>query len=522
MVQTTLAMFERSPVEQTNDIDYVSHPYIRENTIRKKAFQIDIASRSLNQNTAVILPTGLGKTIIAFLVMAEILPRKILFLAPTKPLTLQHVESCKRFMALDENDIVMITGSVSPRKRKALIERGTIVVATPQTVHHDLDHRLYTLRSFGLVIFDEMHKAVERYAYVTIAKRFSGLILGLTASPGAKKKKIQQVFKNLKIRHIETRVREDLDVRDHVKDIYIEWMRVPLGNKLLMIRKPLLELFEEKLGKLKRLGILTYKKSEYVSKKDILDARMSIKRRYGRKPYAFAAYTHQAVLLQTYHCLELLETQGVEPFLLYMEKFKHKPTLIKSERLFLNHPQLQKAQALAEQHKSISHPKLNKLKDIVYRQFGEEPDSLILIFAQYRSTIDSIEQCLQSIKACRIHRFIGQSTQHTGRGMTQDEQRSIIDRFRRGYINVLIATSVAEEGIDIPHVNRVIFYEPIPSEIRSIQRKGRTGRSHLGNVTILITEGTRDEAYLYAEKAKEQKMQNLVRHLTKMNLTTTS
>jgi ERCC4-related helicase len=512
-------MFDKPPMRKKDDIDFVSHPYIRANTIRKKTFQIDIASRSLNRNTAVILPTGLGKTIIAFLVMAEILPQKILFLAPTKPLTLQHVESCKKFIALDESDIVMITGSVSPRKRKVLVERGTIVVATPQTVQHDLKHRLYTLRSFGLIIFDEMHKAVERYAYVDIAQHFSGLILGLTASPGSKKKKIQQVFKNLKILHVETRVREDSDVRHHVKDIYIEWMRVPLSRPLEIIRKPLMNLFEEKLGKLKRLGILTYKKSEYVSKKDILDARAMIKKRYGRKPYAFAAYTHQAVLLQAYHCLELLETQGVQPFLLYMEKFKHKTTLIKSEKLFLNHPNLQKAQALAEQHKSISHPKLKKLKEIVNHQFIEEPDSLVLIFAQYRSTIDSIEESLQSIKECRTHRFIGQSTQYSGRGMTQDEQRTIIDRFRRGDINVLIATSVAEEGIDIPHVNRVIFYEPIPSEIRSIQRKGRTGRSHIGNVTILIAEGTRDEAFLYTEKVKEQKMQNIVRHLKTINIT---
>jgi len=73
--------------------------------------------------------------------------------------------------------------------------------------------------------------------------------------------------------------------------------------------------------------------------------------------------------------------------------------------------------------------------------------------------------------------------------------------------------TIAEEGIDIPNVNRVVFYEPIPSEIRGIQRKGRTGRSHIGNVTILITEGTRDEAYFYVEKRREQRMQYLVREM---------
>ena len=97
--------------------------------------------------------------------------------------------------------------------------------------------------------------------------------------------------------------------------------------------------------------------------------------------------------------------------------------------------------------------------------------------------------------------------------MSQKEQQQIIEMFRKREINVLVATSIAEEEIDIPNVNRVVFYEPIPSEIRGIQRKGRTGRSHIGNVTILITEGTRDEAYFYVEKRREQKMQYLVREM---------
>lgn len=120
---------------------------------------------------------------------------------------------------------------------------------------------------------------------------------------------------------------------------------------------------------------------------------------------------------------------------------------------------------------------------------------------------------MRSIPQARIHRFVGQASQGTVKGMNQKEQKDIIDRFRQREINVLIATSVAEEGIDIPNVTRVIFYEPISSEIRAIQRKGRTGRSHIGKVTILITEGTRDEAYYYAEIKKECKMQTIVRKM---------
>ena len=505
-------MREDTAVYGKKDI-YVSHKFIKDHSIIAKPFQINIAKNAVQENTAVILPTGLGKTIIAFLVIAEILPKKVLFLAPTKPLVMQHFENSKSFLKIDEDKICMLSGSIPAKKRAKLFDQAAIVVSTPQTIKNDLENKLYTLKGFGLVIFDEMHKAVEKYAYVEIARRFDGLILGLTASPGSKKKKIKQIFENLKIKNIESRVRDDYDVKDHVKEIQVNWIKIPMDDGLRKIQKPLHDLFLEKLAKLNKLGILTYKKADYISKKDILDARMSIKKRFGKTPYAFATYNNQAVLLQAYHCLELIETQGVEPFLRYIDKFEKKKKLSKSERMFLRHESLKQGIELAKKDIKVSHPKLDVLKKIVEKQFGEDSDPLILIFTQYRNTIDSIEEALISISQARIHRFVGQASQGTVKGMNQKEQKEIIDRFRQREINVLIATSVAEEGIDIPNVTLVIFYEPIPSEIRAIQRKGRTGRSHIGKVTILITEGTRDEAYYYAEVKKERKMQNIVRKM---------
>jgi len=503
---------EDTPVYGKKDA-YISHKYIKDHSIIAKPFQITIAKNAAQENTAVILPTGLGKTIIAFLVIAEILPKKVLFLAPTKPLVMQHFENSKSFLKIDEDKTLMLSGSISAKKRARLFSQATIVVSTPQTIQNDLENDLYTLKGFGLVIFDEMHKAVENYAYVKIARTFDGLILGLTASPGSKKKKIKQIFENLKIKNVESRVRDDYDVKDHVKEIQINWIKIPMDDGLRKIQKPLHDLFLEKLVKLNKLGILTYKKPDYISKKDILGARETIKKRFGKTPYAFATYNNQAVLLHAYHCLELIETQGAEPFLKYIDKFEKKKKLSKSEQMFLRHESLKQGIELAKKDIKVSHPKLEVLQKIVEKQFEEDSDPLILVFTQYRNTIDSIEETLMSISRARIHRFVGQANQGSVKGMNQKEQKEIIDRYRQREINVLIATSVAEEGIDIPNVTRVIFYEPIPSEIRAIQRKGRTGRSHIGKVTILITEGTRDEAYYYAEVKKECKMQNIVRKM---------
>ena len=90
--------------------------------------------------------------------------------------------------------------------------------------------------------------------------------------------------------------------------------------------------------------------------------------------------------------------------------------------------------------------------------------------------------------------------------MKQEEQAQILEAFRRGKFSVLVATSIAEEGLDIPEVDLVIFYEPIPSEIRYIQRRGRTGRRSSGSVIILAAKDTIDERHLNASKRRMAKM----------------
>ncbi|HLC38311.1 MAG TPA: helicase-related protein, partial [Candidatus Norongarragalinales archaeon] len=78
---------------------------------------------------------------------------------------------------------------------------------------------------------------------------------------------------------------------------------------------------------------------------------------------------------------------------------------------------------------------------------------------------------------------------------------------------VLIATSIGEEGLDIPAVDMVVFYEAVPSEIRLIQRRGRAGRMKIGSAIVLVTKGTKDEAYLWLSRNKEKKM---IEHLKSM------
>ena len=108
--------------------------------------------------------------------------------------------------------------------------------------------------------------------------------------------------------------------------------------------------------------------------------------------------------------------------------------------------------------------------------------------------------------------FVGQAKKGAT-GMSQKEQKDMLDRFRNDDFNVLIATSIAEEGLDIVKVDIVVFYEPVPSAIRSIQRRGRTGRQEKGRTIMLIAKDTRDEAFRWVAHNKEKKMYKILDNL---------
>jgi Fanconi anemia group M protein len=113
---------------------------------------------------------------------------------------------------------------------------------------------------------------------------------------------------------------------------------------------------------------------------------------------------------------------------------------------------------------------------------------------------------LEDVPGAKAVRFVGQASKREDIGLSQDEQKQIIEDFRNKEYNFLVCTSVGEEGLDIPSVDMVVFYEPVPSEIRKIQREGRTGRKRAGKVVVLITKNTMDESRYWASHYKQKRM----------------
>jgi Fanconi anemia group M protein len=502
---------------------FLEHPHLLPQTVEKRLFQLDLAATALKSSCLVVVPTGLGKTVIALMViLARMDKGRILFLAPTKPLVEQHAVFLRRVLK-DKDLVTMMTGESPPEKRMESWRQSRIVVSTPQVIENDLLSRRIDLEDVSLVIFDEAHRAVGNYAYVYIADRYhreakNPLVLGITASPGSQSEKIAEICTNLRIETIQTRTENDPDVAPFVHEREIEWVKLIVPKELLQIRTAIEELLSRRIDDLNLLGVSSVRINDKSSKKELLGlqaALMSSAKSKANKS-TFAAISLMAEILKLHHAVELAETQGPDALARYFQRLDGEALSrsgSKASRRIMQDPSFRQV-VEALHNLKVEHPKPAAVLRILQEQIAEKPHSRIMVFTNYRDTATSLLQFLKEDTAIRAVRFVGQSSRENDEGLSQKKQADILQKFRAGDFNVLIATSVGEEGIDIPATDLVIFYEPVPSEIRSIQRKGRTGRARAGRVVVLMAKGTRDEAYYWISDRKEKTMNRQIHDLS--------
>jgi len=487
--------------------------------ILPRDYQQKIFQTCVEKNCLVVLPTGLGKTLIALMLTIERMKQfpqeKVLFLAPTKPLAEQHLNYFKKHLPELFGDMQLFTGSVKAEEREKIWKTSDIVFSTPQCIANDVKNGLYDLKEVSLLIEDEAHRCFRNYGYTYVAKKYieqakNQKILGLTASPGSEKEKINEICKNLSIEEVELRTRESEDVKDYLQELKFEKVMVDFPKELEEIRVVLKKIFDKYVNELRNRKVL----HRIATKTELINIQkrlMGTILRGNRNFNNMLAVSACASSIKIQHALELLETQTLESFNVYLKKLlKEAETTKKKGIKKLTSSQefgfiFNKSNELLA--KNSEHPKVQKLLEII--EENKEGKNKIIVFAQFRNTISLLSKTMNKIPGIKSKIFVGQ-TKIEDTGLSQKQQKKIIDDFSSGKINVLCATSIGEEGLDIPEVNVVIFYEPIASAIRTIQRAGRTARLMKGKLVILITKNTRDEGYYYVARAKEKKMHSAI------------
>ncbi len=498
--------------------------------IKPREYQQNIFEIAKDKNTLVVLPTGTGKTLIALMLAIERKKKyplsKILILAPTRPLVEQHYETFKKLLPELFMEMEMFTGSVHAGKRSEIFQTAEMIFSTPQCIANDLEKGIYDLKEVSLLVIDEAHRCLKNYDYTKVVdyyKRQSEMqrILGLTASPGHETDKVKEICKHLDIEEIELRTRESEDVKGYMQELDFNKVMVPFPKEFEEIKYLLKKVFDKNVDDLKEKKLLFGP----VNKITLLKLQGNLAMRYqnSRDFNALRGMSLTASAIKISHAMELLETQTISGLNEYLINLMKQAEMKKSKAVvaLVNSKEFRAILiSVADLIKNeVEHPKIEEIAVILEQQIKEKEDSKVIIFTQFRETAMKISRRMNKIDKIKSAIFIGQAKKLNSEGkvagLNQKEQKAIVDDFREGKINVLVCTSIGEEGLDIPEVSAVIFYEPIPSAIRSIQRAGRTARLAPGKLIILITKDTRDVAHHYASKARENKMHKTIEDVKK-------
>jgi ATP-dependent DNA helicase MPH1 len=503
-------------------------------------YQYNIVHRGLFHNLLVALPTGLGKTFIAAAIMLNWYrwthDAQIIFVAPTKPLVSQQVEACFTIAGIPRSQTTMLTGDVSAGLRADEWKEKRVFFMTPQTLINDLKTGSCDPKRIVLIVIDEAHRATGSYAYVEVVKfvrRFneSFRVLALTATPGGNVEQVQKVIDGLDISRCEIRTEQSIDIREyvHAKDVTKEVFDPTDEMELLF------DFYSKAIGPILNVvnGINAFwqrdplKLTPFGCTEAMRQWSASDAGRHANKQVKGMVYSVMSLLASIAQSLELLKYYSIRCFYDKLLQFRKETREGKSKSKYRK--QIDESEPFERMMVRLKnwtvdpnftgHPKLEQVRATVLQHFidagegangGDRTATRIEIFSHYRDSVEEIYRLLKrDSPIVRPHVFVGQSAGKNSEGMSQKKQLDVTQKFKSGEYNVLISTSVGEEGLDIGEVDLIICYDSKSSPIRLLQRMGRTGRKREGRVVWLQMKGKEQDDAIKAMDGYE-KMQGLI------------
>ncbi|XP_015721384.1 Fanconi anemia group M protein isoform X2 [Coturnix japonica] len=522
----------------------------------ERPYQLRMARTALLANTLLCLPTGLGKTFVAAVVMYNFYrwfpSGKVLFLAPTKALVAQQMEACAELMGIPGRDMAEMTGGTQAQSRRELWAARRVLFLTPQVMVNDLSRGTCPAMHIKCLVVDEAHKALGNHAYCQVVKELSRhtrqfRVLALSATPGSDTKAVQQVVSNLLIAQIELCTEDSPEIQPYSHERQVEKIVVPLGEELGGIQRDYIHVLEAFAGRLIKMGVLSRRDIPSLTKYQVILARDQ----YRKNPSPQNMGMQQGIIegdfalcISLYHGYELLQQMGTRSLFIYLCGImdgskgltRTKNELGRNEDFMRLYQQLadmfsdvcqtsangnpHKSKSVSESKKEFiySHPKLKKLEEIVIEHFesrrkgGSEDQTRsgspsvstrVMIFSSFRDSVQEIAEMLSRFSpVVRVMTFVGHSTGKSTKGFTQKEQLEVVKRFREGGYNTLVSTCVGEEGLDIGEVDLIVCFDAQKSPIRLVQRMGRTGRQRQGRVVVILAEGREERTYNQSQSNK--------------------
>uniref|UniRef100_A0A2K6D3E4 RNA helicase n=1 Tax=Macaca nemestrina TaxID=9545 RepID=A0A2K6D3E4_MACNE len=486
-------------------------------------YQLHISRAALFCNTLVCLPTGLGKTFIAAVVMYNFYrwfpSGKVVFMAPTKPLVTQQIEACYQVMGIPQSHMAEMTGSTQAFTRKEIWCSKRVLFLTPQVMVNDLSRGACPAAEIKCLVIDEAHKALGNYAYCQA---------------------VQQVITNLLIGQIELRSEDSPDILAYSYERKIEKLIVPLGEELAAIQKTYIQILESFAHSLIQRNVLMRRDIPNLTKYQIILARDQFRKNPSPNIVGIQQGVIEgefAICISLYHGYELLQQMGMRSLYFFlcgimdgtkgMTRSKNELGRNEDFMKLYNHLECMFAHTRSTSADSVSaiqqgdknkkfvysHPKLKKLEEVVIEHFKswnaentsekKRDETRVMIFSSFRDSVQEIAEMLsQHQPIIRVMTFVGHASGKSTKGFTQKEQLEVVKQFRDGGYNTLVSTCVGEEGLDIGEVDLIICFDSQKSPIRLVQRMGRTGRKRQGRIVVILSEGREERIYNQSQSNK--------------------
>jgi len=492
----------------------------------RRKYQYDICQVCFQYNTLVCLPTGTGKTFIAAVVMMNFYrwyPKgKIIFLAPTRALVQQQIDACRQFSTIPDKEVSILTGAVTGENRNTIWDNFSVIYATPQTIQNEITKKALDPTQVTLLILDEAHHAHKNHSYAVIVRKIAEQnsqfrIVGLSATPGNDIPSIQDIIFNLMISKIIYMDESDTDLAQYQHSTDIEIITVPMSGDVTALSSLLNESISFIATPLYKAGAISSADPKFLSRGKVFFEQQAFKGKGNATKDFFGKMNSFGILISLASMMEKLQKYG-SPFLDQAIKLFEKKKMTLEKQRLMDFAPFKKLIEMTTQSKCTSHPKLARLSLILEEFFSHKEDSRAIVFTNYRNVASDIANHLKTVPNVKCSVFTGKSASNVDEGQDHSVQLAIVSLFKKGNINCIVATCVAEEGLDIGEVDLIICYDTQSSPRRTVQRMGRTGRKRAGKVVFLMTEGIEEKQLAKAQSAKSGIRQYLTRGLSKFTL----
>ncbi|XP_020034083.2 ATP-dependent RNA helicase DHX58 [Castor canadensis] len=497
------------------------------------------------KNVILWLPTGAGKTRAAAYVAKRHLETvdgaKVVVLVNRVHLVAQHREEFSRMLG-GHWAMTTLSGDMGPRAGFGhMVQHHHLLICTAELLRTALTstevEEHVELTAFSLIVVDECHHTHKDTIYNVILSRYLEhklqrtwplpQVLGLTASPGtggASKldgaiDHILQLCANLDTWRIMSPEKYRPQLQEHNPKPYKQYdlcqkrSQDPFGDLLKKLMSHIHDHLE--MPELNRdFGTQMYEQQVVEMSKDAAEAGLQERRVYALH---LRRYNDALLIHDTVRALDALAT--LQDF--YNRERITKTQILRAERWLL---------ALFDDKENTltrlathgpENPKLEMLEQILLEQFGSPDNPRGIIFTQTRQSARSLLLWLQQQPGLqrvgiRAQVLIGAGNSSQSTHMTQRDQQEVIQKFRGGSLNLLVATSVAEEGLDIAQCSVVVRFGLLTNEIAMVQARGRA-RAGQSVYSFVATEGSRELRRELTNEALEALMEQAVAAVQRMD-----